>query len=62
MATQKKKQVLVNMKEIAALANVSYSTVRRWVLLDHFPGCVRVGRITRWFETEIKEWLHERKN
>ena len=53
---------LLTSKQIATETGISRSTIYRLLQNGAFPKPVRIGpRCTRWPESDIRQWLAERK-
>jgi|CXWL01.1.fsa_nt_gi excisionase family DNA binding protein len=50
---------LLKPEEVAAMLNVEKSTIYSWTHLKKIPH-VKMGRLLRFREHEIKEWLDKR--
>ncbi len=44
---------LLNVKEVADLLDCATSTVWRYVVSGHLPPPIKIGRMTRWRQSEL---------
>lgn len=51
------KPLLLEVDEVAAIANCSASTVRRLADSGRMPKPVKVGRLIRWQRVAVEEWI-----
>lgn len=49
--------IVKTLGEVADALKVSQLTVRRLWAAGKFPPPVNVGRVIRWRETDVREWL-----
>ena len=48
---------LMTVNDIAALAQISTETIRRWVRQGRFPKPRKIGRASRWPREQVEEIL-----
>lgn len=52
---------LLRISEVQARTSLGRSTIYRWSAEGRFPAPIRLaGRVARWIEAEVKEWLQKR--
>lgn len=52
---------LLNKKQVAALLQVSESTVERLTKSGQGPPSVKFGRSRRWLRSDVRRWIAERR-
>ena len=51
---------LVDMAFITTFCSVTDKWIYRQIQLGHLPGPIKLGRSSRWFKSEIEEWMRSR--
>jgi predicted DNA-binding transcriptional regulator AlpA len=47
-------------RQVAELINISVSLLRKWRRLQDGPPWVKLGRVVRYLETDLRAWLEAR--
>lgn len=50
--------ILLTAREVAALCQVSLSTIARWRRAGELPAPKKIGRLVRWAKSDIVAWAN----
>lgn len=54
--------LLLSIRNVSQVLNVSISTARELARRSDFPPCVHLGKVRRWFLYDIIQWVHAFRN
>lgn len=55
------KDKLMNLHQVKLFSGLGATTIYRYMQEGHFPKPIKLGRTTRWVESELIAWLEAKK-